>query len=245
MSRPGRTSFFRLVFILALCLGLLPQLAAARVGPTGFERHFGTAYATQRLGIVPPGATRVILAAGRKLGGTRPPSAPKPKLGPKSPGKVKATGPRKPAVKPPGKSTVTPGKKPQAKSIPVTVKKPNPKVAKPKLPKGKGHPIPRDLPRAIHPGQQGKHVPGHNNYKPALRKSVLKSNRTPQQLLDGVHSGQYKIVGWRKRGTQNLPIVNFKTPVGHEHSNPTNATRFGKIHYGKGGAHIVPFFGTP
>ena len=52
----------------------------------------------------------------------------------------------------------------------------------------KGLPIPDGLSKEIHPGQQGKHVPGNNNYTPG--RTPLIDGVDPQKLLNGVHSGE-------------------------------------------------------
>lgn len=94
-------------------------------------------------------------------------------------------------------------------------------------------PVPPDLPKHIHADAQGKHVPGHRNYNPNNDRSVL--HESAEQLLSGVHSGQYKIL--RMAGSK--PIVDFGRPIGKYGKNgPT--TQYGIIHYGKNGAHIVP-----
>jgi outer membrane biosynthesis protein TonB len=167
--------------------------------------------------------TDLVAAGGKKPGGIKPP---KPKK-------------TQPSPKPVSKA------KPQGKAKPKATSKVNPKP-KPskKLPKTVGHKVPKALPKKIHDGKQALHTPGHKEYKPNLRKSVLNNKRSAQQLLDGVHSGKYKIVGWSERGGQRRPIVNFKSPIGHKHGNPNASTKFGKVHYGKNGAHIVPYFKT-
>ncbi|MFO1372493.1 MAG: polymorphic toxin type 50 domain-containing protein [Candidatus Competibacteraceae bacterium] len=85
----------------------------------------------------------------------------------------------------------------------------------------------------IHPGKQGKHQPGHNNFEPG--KSEL-DHPDPQSLLDK-HSG---------KGTQhgNKEVVDFKEQIGTWVS-PDGKTRLrttrGTIHHdAKGNAHIVP-----
>ncbi|WP_414712121.1 hemagglutinin repeat-containing protein [Siccibacter turicensis] len=96
----------------------------------------------------------------------------------------------------------------------------------------KGLPVPDGLSKNIHSGQQGKHIPGHNNYTPG--RSPLLDGIEPQKLLNGVHSGEYKIIRITPR---NQPVVNFVKPIGNYEGQLTN---YGIIHYGKNGAHIVP-----
>lgn len=93
-------------------------------------------------------------------------------------------------------------------------------------------PVPSNLPKGIHSGAQGKHIPGHNNYIPG-RSTIT---RDPQKLLDGVHSGKYPIVRTNPRGQ---PVVDFGKPIG-THAGTGKPTNFGTIHSGKNGAHIVP-----
>lgn len=96
----------------------------------------------------------------------------------------------------------------------------------------KGLAVPKNLPKNIHPGQQGKHIPGHNNYTPG--RSSLAEGVNPQKLLDGVQSGAHPIVRMTPRGQ---PVVDFGKAIGQFEGKATN---FGIIHHGKKGAHIVP-----
>jgi hypothetical protein len=86
----------------------------------------------------------------------------------------------------------------------------------------------------IHAGQQGKHIPGHNNQIPG--RSTLNPGVDAQKLLDGVHSGTYKIVSQSARGQ---PVVDFGRVIGMDAASGL-PTRYGTVHSGKGGAHIVP-----
>lgn len=58
----------------------------------------------------------------------------------------------------------------------------------------------------------------------------------PAELLAGVHSGRYPVVGTGARGN---PIIDFGRPIGVDGRTGQTVTR-GQIHYGKNGAHIVP-----
>lgn len=91
-----------------------------------------------------------------------------------------------------------------------------------------------DVATTIHPGQQGKHVPGDNNFIPG--RSTLTAGVDPQKLLNGAHAGQYPVVG---KGTRGDPIVDFGKPIGVDGVTGL-PTQYGTIHSGKGGAHIVP-----
>ena len=86
----------------------------------------------------------------------------------------------------------------------------------------------------IHPGQQGKHVPGDNNFIPG--RSTMNADIDPQQLLNGVHGGQYSVVG---AGSRGQPIVDFGRPIGVDAATGL-PTQYGTIHSGNNGAHIVP-----
>jgi hypothetical protein len=92
--------------------------------------------------------------------------------------------------------------------------------------------VPGNLARTIRLGQQGKHIPGHNNYIPG--RSPLTAGIDPQELLNGVHSGQYPIIRMTREGRA---IVNFGKPIGTYEGTPT---QYGIIHSGSKGAHIVP-----
>lgn len=85
----------------------------------------------------------------------------------------------------------------------------------------------------IHPGKQGKHQPGHNNFEPG--KSEL-DHPDPQSLLDK-HAGKGE-----KHG--NKEVVDFKESIGIWVSLDGKIrlrTTRGTIHYDvKGSAHIVP-----
>lgn len=87
---------------------------------------------------------------------------------------------------------------------------------------------------SIHAGQQGKHILGHNNFIPG--RSYFNEGVDPQKLLNGTHAGEFPVVGYGSRGQ---PIVDFGTNIGVDGSSGL-ATRYGTIHSGKSGAHIVP-----
>lgn len=110
--------------------------------------------------------------------------------------------------------------------------KPSTPPVKPSIDVNKGLPVPDGLSKEIHPGQQGKHIPGHNNYTPG--RSPLVDGVDPQGLLNGVHTGEYQIIRMTPR---NQPVVNFGKPIGTYEGQPTS---YGIIHSGKNGAHVVP-----
>lgn len=92
--------------------------------------------------------------------------------------------------------------------------------------------VPENLSKNINPGQQGKHIPGHNNFVPG--KSPLAEGADAQKLLDGVHSGEFRIIRMTPR---NQPVVDFGSKIGNYQGQPT---QYGIIHSGQNGAHIVP-----
>ena len=84
----------------------------------------------------------------------------------------------------------------------------------------------------VHPGKQGKHIPGHSNYQEG--KSIFTGNA--QKLLDK-YAGKGEWIG------QNKERVDFKQVIG-KWVDPTTGKAYettkGIIHYSKNGAHIVP-----
>lgn len=173
----------------------------------------------------------------------------------------KGKGPRAGGPKPGGaKKAAPPGKKEVKSQIrktkPLSQGKSDKKAAAGKNPKkyprGKSdkkarkqaihYAKPANLPRRIDPGQQGKHVKTHTNYRPGAGKSVMLSGVKPQRLLDGVHAGRHKVVGYT-RSNRNHPVVKFDRPIGRS-ADGKKTTRYGSLHHGKNGAHIVPHFGA-
>ncbi|MFC5472449.1 polymorphic toxin type 50 domain-containing protein [Paraherbaspirillum soli] len=67
-------------------------------------------------------------------------------------------------------------------------------------------------------------------------RSSINSDINPQEMLNGVHSGKYTVVGTGSRGQ---PIVDFGHPIGIDAGSGLT-TQYGTIHSGKNGAHIVP-----
>lgn len=86
----------------------------------------------------------------------------------------------------------------------------------------------------LHWGQQGKHIPGHNNYIPG--RSIL-THPDPQSLLNDF-AGKGQPVGKVPRGQPgSKERVDFGQVIGEVDGQPTTK---GIIHYSKKGAHIVP-----
>lgn len=95
-------------------------------------------------------------------------------------------------------------------------------------------------PPKINEGQQGKHIPDHNNFQPG--KSEL-TDKNPQRLLDesagqGQQIGDTPVgqPGSKERVDFGKIIGNYVDPV----TGNKTPTRNGIIHYGSRGAHIVP-----
>ena len=91
-----------------------------------------------------------------------------------------------------------------------------------------------DAPRpVINQDKQGKHVPGHNNYKPGRSKLT---HPDPQDILDK-YSGTGTSVGQREHIDADEEIdIHIDQKTGKQ-----TKTKGGTIHYDeKGGAHIVP-----
>lgn len=91
------------------------------------------------------------------------------------------------------------------------------------------------FPKNINEGKQGKHIPGHNNYKKG--KSVLNIGLQEAQLLVNKFSGKGSAIG------ENKERVDFGKVIG-KYIDPTTGksqkTTIGIIHYSKSGTHIVP-----
>lgn len=100
-------------------------------------------------------------------------------------------------------------------------------------------------PPAIHPGQQGKHIQGHNNFDPT--RSELTAN--PQRLYEA-YAGKGQPVNDVERGQPGFR-ERFDTGgelIGIYRNQNTGAevpTTNGIIHYGLSGAHIVPAAPNP
>ncbi|MGD8781981.1 MAG: polymorphic toxin type 50 domain-containing protein [Ignavibacteria bacterium] len=91
-----------------------------------------------------------------------------------------------------------------------------------------------EVPSNLNIGRQGKHILGHNNFQPG--RSVLEVN--PNELLTGFSKGQFNTL----RVLNNKVVVDFGKTIGKFYQNGVlvGPTRYGIIHYGVGGAHIVP-----
>lgn len=92
------------------------------------------------------------------------------------------------------------------------------------------------FPAEIHAGQQGKHIPGNNNYQEG-RGIIYGGLEKAQQLLDEyAGSGDYMEKSKNER-------VDFHQIIGEyfgQGDTKGTPTTMGIIHYGNKGAHIVP-----
>ena len=93
----------------------------------------------------------------------------------------------------------------------------------------------RGFPKRIHEGNQGKHIPGHNNYMKG--RSVFRgSMKKAQELVD-----QYAGTGQQKGPKKE--VIDFGEVIGtyiDHNTGRTGETTRGTIHYSKKGTHIVP-----
>lgn len=163
------------------------------------------------------------------------------------PGGQNAAKPAAPKAKPaPGKAGAKSKPLSRGKSAKAPAKgKKQKKLAKGKKDKAaKKKPIsyvkPKNLPKKINNGQQGKHLANHKNFKLGAGKSIMLPSVKPQALLNGVHSGKHRVVGYTK--ARNHPVVRFNKPIGRS-ADGRKTTRYGALHIGSAGAHIVPHFG--
>jgi filamentous hemagglutinin len=94
----------------------------------------------------------------------------------------------------------------------------------------------------IHEGQQGKHIPGHPNYQPGRKRSILTHEDPPGLVIKFAGTGEPAnnyapgTPGYRER-------VDFGEPIGFFINRKTGKsfpTTKGIIHYSKKGVHIVP-----
>lgn len=92
------------------------------------------------------------------------------------------------------------------------------------------------FPVKIHAGQQGKHIPGHNNYQRG-RGIIYGGLDKAQRLLD-----EYAGTGEYMKKSKN-ERVDFHQVIGEYFRKGDvkgTPTTIGIIHYGDKGAHIVP-----
>ena len=89
------------------------------------------------------------------------------------------------------------------------------------------------FPKTIAEGSQGKHIVGHNNYKPG--RSILSVTIKEAQHLVDIYSGRGQYIN------ENKERVDFGRPIElYVNGNGSVPTTIGIIHYSKKGTHIVP-----
>jgi len=96
------------------------------------------------------------------------------------------------------------------------------------------------FPKMLHPGQQGKHIVGHNNFKKG--RSVFHGTLDDARRLIEAHGGTGH---WRG---PNREVVDFGRVIGVWVDGSTGERRMttrGTIHYSRRGAHIVPSNPSP
>lgn len=94
--------------------------------------------------------------------------------------------------------------------------------------------------KTIHPGKQGKHIPGHNNYKEG--RSYLTITEQQAQELVNQYAGTGKIIRDRNGKYTGKERIMTKKKIGVCKDLEGNEvpTRSFIIHYSKDGVHIVP-----
>ena len=100
---------------------------------------------------------------------------------------------------------------------------------------GGGGPRSGRSPIRLHPGKQGKHMPGHNNYIEG--RSIMYGNMESIQKLLNEYAGKGEKI------SANKERVDFEQIIGRYINPPKNIsveTTMGIIHYSKDDAHIVP-----
>lgn len=98
-----------------------------------------------------------------------------------------------------------------------------------------------DVPKNLHMGHQGKHIPGHNNYIEG--KSYLTISAEEAQELVNRYAGTGAVNMTKKGEWKNQELIDSDTVVGKALDQFTGEefeTSAFKIHYGKKGVHIVP-----
>jgi hypothetical protein len=91
-------------------------------------------------------------------------------------------------------------------------------------------------PTTLHEGQQGKHMPSHNNY--IVGRSIFYGSMEDARNLIKEYGGKGH---WHEK--THREIVDFGRVIGKYVDRDTGrgfATEWGTIHYAKRGAHIVP-----
>lgn len=91
---------------------------------------------------------------------------------------------------------------------------------------------------------QGKHILGHRNYEPSRNRSIF-THSDPETFLKKYAGTGTSVTPKCQPGSHNYKeIINFEEIIGYDVRPRTGEkipTTWGKIHYGKKGAHIVPY----
>ena len=93
----------------------------------------------------------------------------------------------------------------------------------------------RGFPKRIHEGNQGKHIPGHNNYQKG--KSVFTGSTEKAQELINKYAGTGQWIPPNKERIDFGEVIG--TYIDRDTGKAYETTR-GTIHYSQTGAHIVP-----
>lgn len=98
--------------------------------------------------------------------------------------------------------------------------------------------------KTIHSGKQGKHIPGHNNYKEG--RSYLTISEQQAQELVNQYAGTGKIIRDRNGKYTGKERITTKEQIGVCKDLEGNEvpTKSFMIHYSKDGVHIVPAGGS-
>ena len=91
------------------------------------------------------------------------------------------------------------------------------------------------IPKVIYEDAQARHI--INNSKFRSGRSILKAN--PKELLSGIKSGKYKVI---RIINEDKVIVDFGHEIGlnYHKKQLVGPTKYGRIDFGKKGAHIIP-----
>ena len=102
-----------------------------------------------------------------------------------------------------------------------------------------GNKLVNGCPAKVHEGQQGKHIPGHKNYREGRSKLTISMSDADKLIRE--KGGTGKMVAHNS----NRERVDFGIVIGFYVDNETGTslpTSKGIIHYSKSGAHIVPSY---
>lgn len=97
-----------------------------------------------------------------------------------------------------------------------------------------------ELPKTIHEGRQGKHIPGHNNYIEG--RSVLIASQNAAQKIVNKYAGHGELLRNRKGTWDDTELFQADRIIGKtiDRNGQWKFTDRGVIHYSNAGTHIVP-----